>query len=230
MMASVLTIISSPSWLWVGEIVEAISIVVIGIGCAGEVWADHHKFADAFSSPSPITYSKDKWRRIFGMMVVGGLVIELFAFGLSFLASNREIEGLHKANLELQAKLQPRIITKKQISDFIFLTEKISKKMPIKIYACSEGDDTYQFARHIRSMFDKAGFPRDSSRDGVAEDLTENLITHVSREIGWTNEWPSVFLLRYGTNDLIYCFNDTPKEVTNGFIRGCSESFCKGFN
>lgn len=67
-------------------------------------------------------------------------------------------------------------------------------------------------------MFDKAGFPRDSSRDGVAEDLTESLITHVSREIGWTNEWPSVFLLRYGTNDLIYCFNDTPNEVTNGFI------------
>ncbi len=131
-MASVLTIISSPSWLRVWEIVEAISIVVIGIGCAGEVWADHHKFADAFSSPSPITYSKDKWRRIFGMMVVGGLVIELFAFGLSFLASNREIEGLHKANLELQAKLQPRIITKKQISDFIFLTEKISKKCQSK--------------------------------------------------------------------------------------------------
>lgn len=120
--------------------------------------------------------------------------------------------------LALQKQLQPRTISNKQIYDFIFLTERISKAVPIKIHATFEGDDTFQFAVHIRAMLDKAGFQRDSSANGIEEDAAQNRTTHIFRDVGWTNEWPSLFLIRYGTN-VVVTNTDIPKELTNGFVR-----------
>jgi hypothetical protein len=90
--------ISSPSLLWFWELVEFLSIIVVIVGCWGEGWSDHHKFRDEFASPLPVHSIKDWWKRFFWKTVIMGLSIEFIAFVFSFIASNREIEGL-KADL-----------------------------------------------------------------------------------------------------------------------------------
>src|SRR5580700_6793477 len=90
--------ITSPSWLWIWDLLEFFSIIVVIVGCWGEGWAEHHNFSDVFASPRPMMSSKEKWMRRFWAMVVVGLGIEMFGFGLSFIASNREIEGLRSDN------------------------------------------------------------------------------------------------------------------------------------
>lgn len=57
----------------------------------------------------------------------------------------------------LELKVQPRIITSEQVTNFIFLTEKI-KKIPIAVSIGQEGFDTETFAHQIRTMFSRAGF------------------------------------------------------------------------
>jgi hypothetical protein len=211
MTALVLTTLASPSWLSVWEWIEFISIIVIGAGCFGEGWAEHHNFSDTFASPKPVEYIKDKVKRWAWRMVVGGLAIEMVAFGFAFQASNNEI-------LALQAKLQPRTITPKQIKDFIFLTGKIGKQIPIKIHASSGGDDTMSFAIQLRYMLDRAGFKRDASENGVEINIAGNPITFIYRKVGQTGEWPSVIFDIYGTNEVTF-FRSIPTETTNGFVR-----------
>src|SRR5882724_3308680 len=101
MTASILTILSSPEWLSFWEVVEFVSIIIVGVGCWGEVWSEHHKFSPKPNDLMPPVRLNKKWERKFWLMVLGGLCIELVAFGFSFLASNREIEALHKDNAEL---------------------------------------------------------------------------------------------------------------------------------
>lgn len=150
-----LTTISSPSWLLFWEWIEFLSIIVIGFGCWGEGWSEHRKFK---ARKSKTAAQVKKWfKRLFWRMVVIGLGIELIAFGFSFIASNREIEGLQKANLELAAKMQPRDITMEQITNFIFLTEYVSK-IPIRICIGRADDETETYAYRIRSMFNSANF------------------------------------------------------------------------
>ncbi len=198
MLASVWTAVISPSWLWVWEWVEFISIIVIGSGCWGEGWAEHHRFSDNLEKKLPASKVQSRWKVRFWKMVVGGLAIELIAFGLAFIASNREIEELHKSNLELQAKLNPRTITLEQITNFIYSTELI-RKIPIKICIGQEGSDTETFAYDLREMFTLAKFPVDSSAGvwGITRD--PNFIS--TRPIGYTNEYPDVWLVYYSTNN-----------------------------
>src|ERR1700690_3809814 len=114
-MVSLFTSITSPSWLWIWFLIEFISIVVIAIGCAGEAWAEIHKFSDKVkNSPNSERLGKKRtseqrknwWKFFFGWVVVGGLAIELIAFSCSFIASNREIEGLKGGNLRLSIELE----------------------------------------------------------------------------------------------------------------------------
>jgi hypothetical protein len=58
-------------------------------------------------------------------------------------------------NLWLQAKLQPRIITMEQTTNFIFLTEKI-QKFPIRVRVASA--DVMGYAIQIRQMLNLAGY------------------------------------------------------------------------
>jgi hypothetical protein len=71
------------------------------LDAGGKGWAEHHSFADAFASPKPVVSAKEKWMRRFWAAVVIGLGIEMIGFGLSFIASNREIEGLRSDNAKL---------------------------------------------------------------------------------------------------------------------------------
>lgn len=97
-------------------------------------------------------------------MVVGGLIIELVAFGFSFIGSNREIEGLKTKNLELQAKVldleakaKDRTISEMQSNLFMLLTKDIPK-VPIKVFVGTEDNETDRFATKIRKMLNGAGY------------------------------------------------------------------------
>src|SRR5580692_2409538 len=115
MLASIFSILASPPWWIFWEKVEFVSIVVIGLGCAGEAFAEHHKFKEGLSAMFiPSKSPQQILKRVCGWMVVVGLGVELIAFGFSFVASNREIEGLRQKNNEIEARLAPRSISTKQ--------------------------------------------------------------------------------------------------------------------
>jgi hypothetical protein len=100
MFESILTAISSPSWLWFWELVEFISIIVIGVGCWGEShWSEDNRLPDDPESIMPAEFLARKYRRISGRLVVIGLGIELIAFSFAFIASNREIQGVKADNI-----------------------------------------------------------------------------------------------------------------------------------
>jgi hypothetical protein len=135
--------------------------------------------------------------------------------------ANERAANTESNNLVLQKELQPRIITQQNIIDFIFLTEKIGKKIPIKIHVTSYGDDTLSFSIQLRTMLDDAKFLRDSSENGIEMDAKGNgtPIHYITRKIGATEEWPSVFFVIYSTNDIYLLDNYIPTEITNGFVR-----------
>ncbi len=142
---------SSPSWLGFWEIVEFASIVIIAVGCGGEVWSEHYVFKDAFASPAPVKPSRERWNRIFGLMVVWGLVIELVAFTFSFIASNREIEGLKLDNIArekqveglrqasdaLEGEIAPRVI---EVSAPVFDLKQFAGTEVAIVFSCSSPD------------------------------------------------------------------------------------------
>jgi hypothetical protein len=130
--SSIFTAMSSPPWLFGWELTELLSIIIIGIGCLGEVWSEHHVFCDSYASPSPVKSKKDKFHRLFGWMVVGGLAIELFAFLFSFLASNHEIEGLKSDN----------IAHEKQVEDLRKKNDEIEAQMLPRFFADPAGAAT----------------------------------------------------------------------------------------
>ena len=158
MIESAYNTLSAPSLLWFWEWLEFVSILVIGAGCAGEWYCDHHTFKGRVQSIlSTERTTKQKWEWRFGLMVVLGLAVEGVGFTFGFLASNREIEGLRRVNSELQLKLQPRIITETQKVQFASLLEN-APKHPINVNFISENGDSQNLARQIRDMLDRAKY------------------------------------------------------------------------
>ena len=145
---------------------ESLSIIVIGVGCWGEGWVDHHHFKEGIKSILYIGETKQKrWKEHFWKMVVIGLGVELIAFGVSFVSSNREIEGLRSANLELQTqvlrleeKTKERHITLQQRDTFKKLLEHSPKGfMPITTYI-TVGEEASTYASEIKEMCSFAGY------------------------------------------------------------------------
>src|ERR1019366_10089190 len=70
--------------------------------------------------------------------------------------------------IELQKLKQFRAITPEQITNFIFLTQKIAK-IPVRIIILQDGDDTESFGWQLRNMFNRAGFnpPSDAGIWGI---------------------------------------------------------------
>ncbi|MDR3457256.1 MAG: hypothetical protein P4N60_07410 [Verrucomicrobiae bacterium] len=117
MIASILSSLADPASLWIWELVEATSIIIVGVGCWGEVWAEHHKFSDNPNDILPTSRLNKLWERRFWLMVVWGLGIELFAFCFTLLASNREIQSLTRDNLALQTKMASMNVTLIQLAN-----------------------------------------------------------------------------------------------------------------
>jgi hypothetical protein len=68
-----------------------------------------------------------------------------------------EAELTRSNNLVLQKQLQPRIITLTQITNFIFLTDRIPK-IPIRVGLGKALDEPLNYAYQIQSMLLRAGF------------------------------------------------------------------------
>ena len=96
----------NPSHLWFWEWLEFLSIIIVGVGCWGEGWAEHHRFSVRPDTLSSVADRRRFYERLFWSMVVWGLAVELFAFLFAFLGSNREIENLRTQNLLLQQEIQ----------------------------------------------------------------------------------------------------------------------------
>jgi hypothetical protein len=190
---------TSPSTGWVWFLIEGLSILIIGIGCGGEVWVELHRFSDKIitvpnskrlGGKMTAAEVKERWKIIFAVVVVIGLAIEMPAFCLSFLASNKEI-------LELKSKLQDRTITEVQ-SNLFMLSVKKYPKVPVRVFVGLEDYETLHYAQKIRQMLDAAGYNA-KNNEGVVEllgshvDVTAINDTNTSKSFG-------VFTFQYGTN------------------------------
>lgn len=116
---------------------------------------------------------------------------------------------------DLEAKQQRRTITQAQITNFTFLTERITK-IPIVVRASKRGDDTESFAYQIRFLLSAAGFtaPTNSGTWGITRDSHNAAYL---RPVGNTNNWPDVMILSGSNTD-----NPTtvlPSEFTNNVTR-----------
>jgi hypothetical protein len=223
-------------WFWVS--LEIIAAALVAVGCSGEWWVHHHPAGRKKKE-------RDERHQIesrFIAMVSAGVIMELFVLGHSIRegvnlenkvseanerASTNElaVAVLNSNNLVLRSnvvalelKLQPRIITQKQIRDFIFLTENIAK-IPIRIGINAPYDsEKIDYAIQMRSMFNKAGFgtpDADTNQDeGICRQ--EGFALHHIKGIGITNYAGVVFCLGGSRDFTEFVF---PFEQTNGFTR-----------
>lgn len=189
----------------------------------GEVFGRHRRLKVALLSKYLETRILKFETLGFALLFIG-LAIELFG---SMEAENRQsdinsklafkTELLHSNNLALQIKLQPRIITQRQISDFIFLTEKIAK-VSISIGIGETRDEPFNYAKEIKFMLKQAGFGTPSS-DGVwtsGIQIHPGLLFFGSKD-GQTDPWDDICLCcGPGNGSESYKFNF---EITNGFTR-----------
>ena len=127
--------------------------LLVAIGCAGELWM--------LFSNEPAEHDVEGKRihrnreRIFMLMVALGVTIEVPCLMMGL----RESAGLNKEAADLRLKMQPRIISDKQVKDFIFLTERIPK-IPVRIDVGSGvfNQETCNFAYQIRELLEQAKF------------------------------------------------------------------------
>ena len=198
--------------------------MLVLIGVVGEIACDWKEMEGRLA----------RAKRISAILLVVGLMMEFWEAAKSDneVADTKERTALVESNnlvlrsnvVALEIKLKPRTITPKQIEDFIFLTEKITKTIPITVHVYSQGDDTMSYGVQIRLMLDKAGFPRpDPNQYEVKTDMgvkmDGSVTTFIIRKIGSNKEWPDVVFTACSTNSLSNFGNDISFENTNGFNR-----------
>jgi hypothetical protein len=129
-----------------------------------------------------------------------------------------KVEELRAKNDALEAKQRPRTINFQQITNFIFLTEKIAK-FPVRVGVGESRDETFNYAWQIREMLNQAKYTTPDSDTNLAfgTHYDPTAVT-VSRGVGDTNEWADVLFVSDNTNDF-RVFRYSKIEKTNGFSR-----------
>jgi hypothetical protein len=127
--------------------------------------------------------------------------------------ANERAANTESNNLVLQKELQPRIITLKQITNFIFLTRKI-RKVHVKVAFAYGRNETANYAYQIRNMLNEAGFPPETNADEFGIDPDHHYFVSALTE---NTNWPAIILINYGTN-LHWNYYAFPIEHTNGFL------------
>lgn len=161
----------SPSRLPFWELSEGVGTIVVILGVAGEFVAEFTRFLNGKAA-------KKKFEKCSVLVLIFGLAIELLAHsvtshisgvitaGLNEEAGNarkaageaiERAEELRKKNIELESKLQPRMITQEQREKFID-SLKSSPKGPIRIQYGNPNNETWIFIFQLRGMLDEAGF------------------------------------------------------------------------
>ena len=200
------------------------SAVLVSLGCLGElVWIFRKgPPKESFIIREAFEEKKHSREKLFAILIAVGVTAEVITLLHSLRESGEfrvefgklqqtnawiwqtnwflqmDVETLRSNNVVLQNKLQPRIITPIQVTNFIRLTENITK-IPVKICTSTMNGD-FSFAVHVRDMFTRAGF-------GVAPGANASFGLHVRTEAtirppGESYEWPHILMVMYGTNDL----------------------------
>jgi len=211
-------------WFWVCW--EIVAAGLVAVGCCGEWYM--------FFNPAKEGHESHHRRRElqFITAVAIGVFMEFLALGHAIpevmrlekdvAVSKERTEQLVSKNLVLRSnvvaleiRLQPRTITLKQITNFIFLTEKITK-IPIVVRAAPGGEDTESYAFQIRTLLNFAhfGIPANADNWGIIRDDHKPVF---ARPIGINDEWADIHLI-CGSNGIAR-FPDFNYEITNGFTR-----------
>lgn len=229
---------SDALWLSVWGLVAAIGFIIVIIGVIIE-GVEHFKKFPKKDQARKLHIEKIGW-----FLVVGGLAMEFLGDHAAKRISDREAARLNQeagdarkdsgkaieqaasaneraakfelAAAVLESKMKQRIITRQQITDFIFLTEKIPKIL-ISVGIGGQ-DEPFNFARQIRYMLNQSKFETPNSDTNFSEGIRINHeLIFYDIQIGETNNWSDVSFVYNSMNDLTeQRFN---YEETNGFIR-----------
>jgi hypothetical protein len=139
--------------------------------------------------------------------------------------------------VELELKLQPRTITIWQITNFIFLTERIPK-FPIRVVTGLPNDETFSYAIQIKAMLNQAGYATPDSDTNYLQGVYSDPTAITFQKIGETNEWADLEICSPSTNEIVS--ETIMGEKINGFQRpiifslddtdGIAKAFIRIFN
>lgn len=209
----------SAFWFWTG--VEIISGLLVAGGCWGE-WYLFKNPPDEGDESQKLHHRGTELQCIIAVAI--GVTMELLALshsikegvqlekdvaniGTTNAQLSLQIETLRSNNIELQLKLQPRVITEEQYSNFIKSCEGLPH-IPIKVFIGMYDVETINYAQQIRKMLDDAGFKSDEFWEkpelGWKQD---GIITlrgfYIERRIYNTRDYGSLMLFKNDTNVIV---------------------------
>jgi hypothetical protein len=156
---------------------------------------------------------KEKWENFWEYVLIIGLGLELAVLPHSI----NGYEELRKSNLELQDKLHDRTITTTQITNFIYLMEKVPK-IPISICSEDRHGEAYSYAYQIRQLLKQAGYTTPTNCTATfGIDVNENVVN--VRQPGWFIDWPFVQLISFSTNGIYAAWKPVYEKAPNGYSR-----------
>jgi len=97
--------------------------------------------------------------------------------------------------------LQQRNISEEQITNFIFLTQKIPK-IPIRIGMGTPRDEVFTYAIQVRSMIEAAGFKIPDSDTNLIEGIHQDPSAFNYRKFTTPLDWPDIQIITDTTNSL----------------------------
>jgi hypothetical protein len=213
---------NEPSW---SLTVEFCSITLVVLGLCVEIFATYKASLKAHEKIEQLTaVSKNAFDNAASAAKEAGdsklLAAQIGTTNAQLVASNLlvagRVEELRAKNDELEAKQRPRTITLQQVTNFIFLTERVPK-FKIRIAVGASRDETASFAYQLRSMLNEAGFAPPDSDTNIPLGVYQDITAVGYHGIGDTNTWRDLAFVTSATNNPNdYSFN---YEATNGFRR-----------
>jgi hypothetical protein len=221
--------------------IETISLALVATGLLIEVWASHEVYAisdlqnvkikaEAGAAIASASRSESNSANVLWQVAelnkeagdarkdAGSAKESASKLDAARALAEKETALIRSNNLELQIKLQPRIITEQQITNFIFLTEKIPKIL-VRISTGPIRDEVISYAIQIQSMLAKAGYkiPDSDTNMPLGIHMDETAIIYYPDQKDYKKPWPDVDLMVDITNDYTRISFNT--ELTNRFVR-----------
>ena len=137
---------------------DIIGLLMVAIGVAGDVMRAFDftkKLLGIKFNPTDFSFLDFRKKCLeitAAALIVVGLGLEVSAWP----AHIKEVELLKQGNLELQMKMQPRVISAEHWSKFIKLSKGLSP-IKIKVFAPVNDNEAYRYALQFRDMLDEAG-------------------------------------------------------------------------
>lgn len=197
--------------------IETFSLALVVIGLLIEVGASHKVYRISDRQNAVLNKEAADAERDAGSAtnMAAQAIAKAAKFDLARAIADQQTAIAVSNNLVLQKELQPRIISLEQITNFIFLTEKIPK-IPVKISFPLGQTETGNFAYQLRQMLNEAHFPPPTNSAVWGMDPIADYMSYRTKTAD--TYWPSVVLYVYGTNGNFNARNFS-YESTNGYAR-----------